>query len=325
MNKKINKHISYLLCEHNCVIIPDFGGFIANYQSARIESDSHLIHPAKKAIVFNKSLQNNDGLLVNEVAVCEGLTFKQSEKEIAKYVEYLKDSLHLHKKIFIDEIGTLLQTSDNTILFIQSNTKNHLLSSYGFYTLQFPAIERTSVQEKFEEKIKQIPKEKLPSNRNSWLKVAAVLLPLATLTFFSINESPKWQKEYASLIPFSSSSSELEPTTYSKASYNINSPASNIESAVIVCHSLINKNAEIDNVIDSKHFIVAGAFSSKKNANKLVAKLKRWDYQDAKIIGKNKSGLYRVCYSEFTQSNDALASLRNIKKSNPSAWLLSIN
>ena len=93
MKTKINKHISFLLCEHNCVVIPDFGGFVANYESARIDSRSHFMYAPKKSIVFNKSLQNNDGLLVNEIASCEGLTFKQAKKELDKYVLDLKESL----------------------------------------------------------------------------------------------------------------------------------------------------------------------------------------------------------------------------------------
>ena len=76
MKTKINKHISFLLCEHNCVIIPDFGGFVANYESSRLDNHSNLIYAPKKSIVFNKSLQNNDGLLINEIASYEGLTFK---------------------------------------------------------------------------------------------------------------------------------------------------------------------------------------------------------------------------------------------------------
>ena len=110
MKTKINKHISFLLCEHNCVVIPDFGGFVANYESARIDSRSHFMYAPKKSIVFNKSLQNNDGLLVNEIASCEGLTFKQAKKELDKYVLDLKESLKLYKKVFIEEVGTLLYT-----------------------------------------------------------------------------------------------------------------------------------------------------------------------------------------------------------------------
>ena len=84
MTKHIDSHISYLLHLNDCVIIPDFGGFVANYQSAKIDPVVNLMHPPKKHIVFNKSLQNNDGLLVNELASCEGISFKNAQKEFKK-------------------------------------------------------------------------------------------------------------------------------------------------------------------------------------------------------------------------------------------------
>jgi hypothetical protein len=34
---ELNKYISDLLRKHNCVIVPDFGGFVANYRSAVID------------------------------------------------------------------------------------------------------------------------------------------------------------------------------------------------------------------------------------------------------------------------------------------------
>jgi hypothetical protein len=43
----------------------------------------------KKSIVFNRSLQNNDGLLVNEIALCNRLTFKQAQKELDVFVHAL--------------------------------------------------------------------------------------------------------------------------------------------------------------------------------------------------------------------------------------------
>ena len=40
--------------------------------------------------------------------------------------------------------------------------------------------------------------------------------------------------------------------------------------------------------------------------NKLVQKLKRWNFNNAQIIGQSNSGLYRVCYDGFVKPEDAL-------------------
>ena len=327
MKIKINKHISFLLCEHNCVVIPDFGGFVANYESARIDSQSHLMYAPKKTIVFNKSLQNNDGLLVNEIASCEGLTFKQAKKELDKYVIDLKESLQLYKKVFIDEVGTLLHTSEDKILFVQSNSRNHLLDSFGLTTLQYPAIERTFVQERFEEKIKHIDKKHLPSNKKPWLKAAAVLLPLLMVSALGISNKEKIQTTYANLSPFSSSSAEVVETvkTYSIASFDIESPTNEIEEAVISFYQAKENIASLVSIELDKHFIIAGAFSSEKNAQKMIDRLKGANFGNSKIVNQSSSGLYRVCYDGFVNSSDALIALRKIKRTNSSAWLLSLN
>jgi nucleoid DNA-binding protein len=326
MKIKINKHISFLLCEHNCVVIPDFGGFVANYESARIDGHTHLMYAPKKTIVFNKSLQNNDGLLVNEIASCEGLTFKQAKKELDKYVIDLNESLQLYKKVFIDEVGTLLHTSEDKILFVQSNSRNHLLDSFGLSTLQYPAIERTTVQERFEEKIKHIDKQHLPSNKKPWLKAAAVLIPLLMVSALGISNKDKIQTTYANLSPFSTTSKESVENikSYSLDVFDIESPTNEIEEAVISFYEA--KDNMVKTPIDlDKHFIIAGAFSSEKNAHKMIDKLKGANFGDSKIVNQSSSGLYRVCYDGFSNSSEALSALRKIKRTNPSAWLLSLN
>jgi hypothetical protein len=61
---QLNKQIIDLLFEHDCVIIPGFGGFVAQYSSASFEEISQSFVPPSKSILFNKNLINNDGLLL---------------------------------------------------------------------------------------------------------------------------------------------------------------------------------------------------------------------------------------------------------------------
>ena len=243
-----------------------------------------------------------------------------------KYVLDLKESLKLYKKVFIEEVGTLLYTSEGNILFVQSNSRNHLLDSFGLSTVQYPAIQRTSIQEQFEEKIKHLDKKHLTSNKMVLLTAAAVLLPLFMVSALGISNKEKIQATYANLTPFSSSTTEILETkkSYSLDKFDIESPTNDIEQAVISFYeakdNMVTTPIEFD-----KHFIIAGAFSSEKNAQKMIAKLKGADFGNSKIVNQSHSGLYRVCYDGFSNSSEALSALRKIKKTNPSAWLLSLN
>lgn len=326
MSLNIASHIAYLLHEHDCVILAGFGGFVANYQSAKIDPVINLMHPPTKHIVFNRSLQNNDGLLVNEVASCEGISFKKAQKAVDAYITDLQDKLHLHKKVLIEEVGTLIQSKDNTLLFVQDLTTNHLLSSYGMGTIQSPAIQRASVQERIEQKIKHIDKKHLPSNRKSWLKAAAILLPLAMVSVIGLTQKNQLESAIANLNPFSSISTEVAAPITEKHTFqhSTHSPSNNIAGAVE--QSFVEKTAAEAAIAKQtpKHFIIAGAFGSKYNANKLVKKLHAWNYSDAHIMGQSESGLYRVCYDGFTEAEEATLALQQIKQKNHSAWMLSL-
>lgn len=50
---ELARHIEILLLENDCVIIPDFGGFIAHYQPARYIKEENLYLPPVRTIGFN--------------------------------------------------------------------------------------------------------------------------------------------------------------------------------------------------------------------------------------------------------------------------------
>ena len=324
-NQKVNGYISDLLCEHDCVIIPHFGGFVANYSSAHVDINTNYMFAPKKSIVFNRSLQNNDGLLVNEIALCEGLTFKQAQKVLDKYVLNLNESLKLYKKIFIDGVGTLLLTSEENLLFVQSDARNHLLDSYGFTTIQYPIIERHSVQNKLEKKLPQLHRIGFKNHKKSWLRVAAVLIPLFIISALGISKKDRIFDSYANLFPFNTKETLIKTNSSNTSIYEVASPTLNIEGALSQFHnSKKQQSSEAIQVDDSsiQLYIIAGAFSSLENAEKLIYKLRKDGFKNATIVGQSQSGLYRVAYNGYIQTNSAMLALENIRANNPDAWLL---
>ena len=45
---EITKYIQELLFVHDCVILPGFGGFVANYRPAKIDENQQIVHPPSK-------------------------------------------------------------------------------------------------------------------------------------------------------------------------------------------------------------------------------------------------------------------------------------
>ena len=66
------------------------------------------------------------------------------------------------------------------------------------------------------------------------------------------------------------------------------------------------------------YYIIAGAFAEQRNANKMLNKLNRWNYNAEIVEGGN---LLRVSYDSFYNRDEAVVALNKIKQENPEAWL----
>ena len=93
MKKTIDTYISELLFLHDCVIIPEFGGFVGNNKSAVLNKNTNTIYPPSKKILFNKNLRTNDGLLINHISNSEVISNEKSKEFVVKNaLEKIKNS-----------------------------------------------------------------------------------------------------------------------------------------------------------------------------------------------------------------------------------------
>ena len=232
--KKIEQHIFELLFQHDCVILSDFGGFVANYVSAKVDDSSQRIFPPAKSVIFNKYLSNNDGLLAHKIIATDNISYKQALIEISRFVVEIKSSLSTSKRFEIDKVGVLFLDPGNNICFKPSST-NFLINSFGLPIVKaIPiATEEASISElpikeakvkpleiiHEKDKLQPIKKEdevisisaatNAASRRNYWW-AAAVLIPIV---FYSA-----WIPMKTDLLNGGNNFqySDLNPFTYSK-------------------------------------------------------------------------------------------------------------
>ena len=138
----LTHHIADLLEGHDCVIIPDFGGFIGNYASARINPINHRFDPPFRKISFNRLLTHNDGLLASYVAQKRNEKYEKSILRVKDYVVYLKSELKAHKRIEFERIGALYQLGDGSFRFEQLKNANLFLEGFGLESFFSKTIER---------------------------------------------------------------------------------------------------------------------------------------------------------------------------------------
>lgn len=126
-----DQYIRELLANHDCVIVPDFGGFVGNYGSARIDPHSHRFTPPRKEIGFNRSLSKNDGLLAHHLASGEEIGYAEALLLIRDSVELWNTQLERHQRVKLEEIGTLYMDRNGKLRFEPDLSRNFLQESFG--------------------------------------------------------------------------------------------------------------------------------------------------------------------------------------------------
>ena len=313
MNKTVEYYISELLFLHDCVILPNFGGFVGNPQSAKLNKTTEILSPPSKQILFNANLKTNDGLLITHISNQEEVTQEIAKNEVENYATKITDKLTKSKVLRIDKIGLFTLGKEGNIIFLQDSVNNYSLDSFGMKATHNKAVVReTIIEEKVTATIQTIRTQR--NNPKAFLRAAAVIIPLIALSYISITQQDKINNVYtqmASLNPFENNIIAEQITAVI--------PVVKIEVKVTPIVEIIEEEIVPIIIPQTTYYIIAGAFYKKKNANKMLAKLKKWNYNTELVPGEN---LLRVSYNSFTNKTDALIALYEIKQENSAAWLL---
>ena len=300
---RIATYISELLYRYDCVIVPNFGGFITNETSAKINSSTHTFYPPTKQISFNRYLKNNDGLLANYIATVNNISFSKALEIIKENVEQWNQSLQ-NEVLEIEKIGNLSLNNEGNILFDPLVSENYLTQSFGLASYTVPSVNRKAKPVVVLDPVlsDDVSRRKMPV----FLKVAAsaaILFAIGSFTWNNYN-----QKQYQEQLITEQLQQKEVNQKIQEATFVIQNPLPTIT---------LNVAKEVNN-----YHIIAGAFREVENADKKVNQLISKGF-DAQILGVNKWGLTQVSFASFNSKIEARTQLKQIKKSVSSdAWLL---
>ncbi len=341
----IEKRISELLYEHDCVIVPQLGGFVANYAPAKIHPTQHIFTPPSKNIVFNKNLTNNDGLLANHVARNENTDYPKALKYVADFVDITHAQLKKGVKVKLDEVGSLFLDVERNIQF-EPATTNYLLDVFGLTQFQSPAIKRGNISKRIEKEFKDrsaIPAEKKKINIKRYIALAIAMPLIFGMIWIPLKTDLLKNINYSNLNPFSSkeisknnnenSVKSITPVAISKDTVNHTIPKTaenplqpvtvtmidNVADVVKADTTKVVMNSLVNNA-DFKFHLVTGCFQIQENAINFVKTLNQQNL-DAAIIGQNKDGLYMVSCGNYATRKEAYNQLDQLHKIKPDAWL----
>lgn len=134
-------HIKSLLFDHDCVIIPNFGGFVANPHPAKINKLKGRIEPPYKEVGFNPQLKKNDGLLANQIRQLENISYESALDGIQLEVDKINSLLNQGKSYRLEEIGQFYLDNQKKIRFSPFNKLQFNLDFFGFEAVRALQLE----------------------------------------------------------------------------------------------------------------------------------------------------------------------------------------
>ncbi len=344
-------HITDLLYKHDCVVLPEFGAFVVNTESAVIDHVMGQIHPPARKVVFNALIKANDGLLIDHVSRKEHVAYESAASMVQHFIDEIQSQLKQSQVFSLPGIGKFTMNIERKYEF-SAEPHNFDLGCYGLAALNFYPILRGAYTSP--NAIPQVDKrKKLPFSLASATKVASVLL-LAVIIPLLLNAIFKGlpEQQESSMAPKLSQQTEEEgkskadksddetisAETSAETPINLQNDRPHDgqlaaepddDEAEIVKPKTDFNDTENKKMVESYmasetseqvYIMIIGSFGDAANAKKLSQKLIKDGYTPYTDVNK---GLNRVGVRMLCPAKDLEKALEKVRKSyNPKAWVL---
>lgn len=240
--KEFISHIDYLIQKHDCVIIPEFGGFVLSHDGASFAPDGSVL-PPKVTVGFNAELRYNDGLLAESYMSVYSISYDVACKRIEEAVRRLNTILGMRHPVQIGRLGKLALDKSNKLSF----TPNANLSIFHPETFGLSAVNM--------KRLSDIEREQAKAKQRSLYKrvaagvgasAAAVLLFFVASTPVSENDNTQKSSLFTDLI--SSARSEASEVLKQPAPISVvtEAPVQEVASAPIVVNESVAEVAPVE-------------------------------------------------------------------------------
>lgn len=216
----IIEHIEYLLTCNDCVVVPAWGAFIANYKSACYDDGREVMECPRRTVGFNAGVSHNDGLLAQSLMRREGMTYEQAMSFIADSVTTFRQQLAMDCEVSMGRLGYFRRNEGRYIEFVPFCRDNASDQYYGLADLEVKTVGALERELAEVEAAQQEPAAAIvPKNRNLFSRKAAqVAASVAVLIGLGVVLSTPIivdrQHNMASMIPevTAPQSQQLAPT-----------------------------------------------------------------------------------------------------------------
>lgn len=319
MNQLIS-HIEFLLHEHNCVIIPDFGGFVVNTIPPQRDGIA-LFHAPVCELVFNRDLTHNDGLLAQSYMKNGSMTFESAMQKIEQDIQELKRQLREQRCLEMGKLGSFAMHDDKRFVYIPGAFVRPALFGLTQATLK-PLIQIQPA----------IPPRRSES-RQKWgrsvgISAAAVAAVILLMFILPVGDTSIGRQSARMISETGWMHSKIsQPANSIVISDEVANEAESVVEQSIALDEMATPSVDItvQNVEDSspRYYIVMGVYRGVESAQKTTQLLLEEGFHQTGWL--ERSDRIDVYAASFTDESAAKVYLKEVHKKFPGhsdAWIL---
>lgn len=332
---ELSRHIENLLLKHNCVIVPQLGGFVTQYVPARYIAEEQIFLPPYRSVGFNPRLKHNDGLLIQSYMQTYDTSYPETIRLIEEAVVQVKEQLQTSGEFEFNNIGKLILRMDGSYDFSPCEAGVVSPELYAFDSFSIEAIAKVGSSGKTIPVAEEVIQGN--SKRNYTLSISKefvnyVAAAVCAVFFYflwatpTVNMTNTRQNEACSIV-------RHKPEVSSGVPENVR-PV-NRQTAVSGKQNL----KATDNSKEADHFapssgkssvqktyytIVLASSIARKGAETYIEQLRGKGYQHARISIERK--MIRVIYDSFQTEAEAYKALTELRKDKnfAEAWVMKL-
>ena len=300
---EINQYVKELLLLNDCVIIPEFGGFVANYKPATIETNQ--FSAPTKEIAFNNKLVSNDGLLINFISETERIDYFGAKQRLDSFVQETILNLERNRNVYFEGVGYLHYDSRENLLFEPLIKQNLLIESYGLQNFSYEKLYQRQISKPAFKSMQHQEPIPIIFQQRKLRKLVVVVPLLLALALIPLKNN----KEYLSKSDMGMWETLLQST-----------PSVSVQAAEPATAEY-TANIAISETKPFRYFIIGGSFKSEENANKYIQQIKEKGFS-AQNLGIFQ-GLHRIAIEGFSSIDEAQKELNLLLYQNPKSgvWI----
>ncbi len=137
---ELARHLEVLLLSNDCVAVPDFGGFVAHYVSARFDETDGMFIPPTRTIGFNPQIKMNDSLLAQSYVEAYDISYPEALRRIEQETDRIRHQVMTNGSCELEGLGVLTLNDEGNYCFTPCEAGLLTPSLYGLSTYDFSLL-----------------------------------------------------------------------------------------------------------------------------------------------------------------------------------------